>query len=104
MEASYKGSLKEKLGLKKPFSGYLKQIYGDTAISGMGAIREEMLSCGYAYFGSDHIVYGTDYPFGPEKGERFIRENLRPIKNLNVSEEDKNRIFEKTAKKLLKLK
>ena len=102
VETTFLG-LKEKLGLTKPISEYLKQVYGDTAISGMGAIREAILPCGYAFFGSTRTIFGTDYPFGGEKGERYVRENLKSVKILNVSEKDRSEILEKNTKRLLKL-
>jgi len=103
VETFFEGPSMEILGLKKPLAEYLKQIYGDTALSGMGKLRKEILSCGYAFFGSQRIVFGTDYPFGAESGESFVRDNLKPIKDLKISEEDKSRIFEKNAKRLLKI-
>lgn len=103
VESSYDGPLKAKLGLKKPLQEYFKQIYGDTALSGMGVIRKEILSCGYAFFGPHRILFGTDYPFGAEKGEMFVRENLRAVKNMTLPEEEKTEILEKNAKELLKI-
>lgn len=104
VETFYEGLLRQSLVLKKPLAEYLKQIYGDTALSGMGRVRKEILDLGYAFFGSQRIVFGTDYPFGSEGGEGFVRDNLKPIKDLKISEEDKSRIFEKNAKRLLKIK
>ncbi|MFH0748996.1 MAG: amidohydrolase family protein [Candidatus Bathyarchaeota archaeon] len=95
--------LREKLGLKKTLSEYFKQFYGDTALSGMGTIRKEIMSCGYAFFGPNHIVFGSDYPYGGENGEKNIRENLRTIQNMDIPEEEKRRILEENARKLLKL-
>ena len=104
VESSFERGLQEKLGFKKPISEYLKQIYGDTALSGMAMKRKEILACGYALFGSHRTVFGTDYPFGAEKGEMFLRTSLQGVKNIDISEEEKSEIFEKNAKKLLKLK
>ncbi|MCJ7646101.1 amidohydrolase, partial [bacterium] len=95
--------LREKLGLKKALSEYFKQFYGDTALSGMGTIRKEIMSCGYAFFGPNRIVFGSDYPYGGENGEKNVRENLTTIQNMDLSKEEKGRILEGNAKTLLKL-
>lgn len=49
--------------LQKPFESYLKQFYGDTALNG-GPFESYM--CGYVFFGSERMLFGTDYPFGHE--------------------------------------
>ena len=49
------------------------------------------------------MLFGTDYPFSPEKGEVYLRQNLAIIKEWNLAEEDKAKILGENAKKLLKL-
>lgn len=90
--------LKDKI--KRPLSEYWKAIYGDTALDGSVA----SYPCGYAFFGPDRMLYGTDYPFGPEAGEDYIRENLNGLKAMNIPEAHKKKIFGESAKKLLKIK
>ena len=46
---------------KRPMD-YFKMMYGDTAVWGNTSI----LMCGYDFFGVDHVVFGTDMPFGGE--------------------------------------
>jgi len=76
-----------------------KQVYGDTALDGLlGALK-----CGYEFFGADRIVFGTDYPFGAESGEAFLRDNLTMIKKMSVSSDEKSKILSGNAKKLLKI-
>jgi aminocarboxymuconate-semialdehyde decarboxylase len=96
--------VREELGLKKPIAEYFKQVYGDTAISGMGLIRKEILTLGYAFFGPQRTLFGTDSPFGAENGEAFIRDNLKGVMNMDIPKEEKQLILEKNAKKLLKIK
>jgi predicted TIM-barrel fold metal-dependent hydrolase len=50
------------------------------------------------------MMYGSDYPFGPEAGEDFIRSNLEGIKSMNIPAEDKEKILGGNAKELLKIK
>ena len=54
-------------------------------------------------FSGERMLFGTDYPFSPEKGEVYLRENLAIIKNWDLPEEDKAKILGQNAKKLLKL-
>jgi predicted TIM-barrel fold metal-dependent hydrolase len=86
--------------LTKPISEYWNNIYGDTAVDGTVAAYP----CGYAFFGPDRTIFGTDYPFGPEEGEDFIRTNLAGVRSMNISTEEMNKILSENAKRLLKIK
>ena len=97
IEQNFNHSLSDKL--PRHISEYWGNIYGDTAIDGTVAA----FMCGHAFFGSDRMVYGSDYPFGAEEGEDYIRENLAGIKVMNIPIEDKQKILVGNAKKLLKL-
>ena len=97
-ETNFNGFLKDKL--PRHITEYWGNIYGDTALDGTVA----SYSCGYAFFGSDRMMYGTDYPFGAEAGEDSIRDRLLGIKAMNISEEDKNKILGENARKLLKVR
>jgi predicted TIM-barrel fold metal-dependent hydrolase len=85
--------------LKKRPLDYFKMFYGDTALFGSVAGTE----CGLAFFGADHILFASDSPFDPEKGPAYIRETIKVIENLPLSDSDRQKIFEGNAKKLLKL-
>jgi len=85
--------------LPRHISEYWKNIYGDTATDGTVA----SYPCGYAFFGPDRMMYGSDYPFGAEDGEDFIRTNLEGIKAMAIPSEDKAKILGGNAKKLLKI-
>lgn len=88
-----------KSNLKKPVADSLERIYGDTAVDGTAAA----LPCGHAFFGSERMLFGTDYPFSPEDGELYLRENLRIVKEMSLPEDDKAKILGGNARKLLKL-
>ena len=96
IETAY-NRLKEKL--PRPLPEYWNSIYGDTALSGGIAA----FPCGYAFFGPERLVYGSDYPFGPEGGERFIRENLNGVRQLNIPAPDMQKILWDNARRLLKI-
>jgi uncharacterized protein len=83
---------------KRPYD-YFRMFYADTALFGALPATE----CGLEFFGSDHVLFGTDMPFDPEKGPGFIRETIRVIDNITASIEDKRKIYEGNARRLLKL-
>jgi predicted TIM-barrel fold metal-dependent hydrolase len=74
-------------------------FYGDTALNG----NPTGLMCGYDFFGADHVVFATDFPYDNEEGERFTREVIKSVEAMAIPVEHKNMIFEGNAKKLLHL-
>jgi aminocarboxymuconate-semialdehyde decarboxylase len=85
--------------LKKPHLEYFKMFYADTALFGAYAATE----CGLEFFGVDKVLFASDSPFDPEKGPRYIRETIKIIEDLPISEDDRQKIFEGNARRLLKL-
>jgi aminocarboxymuconate-semialdehyde decarboxylase len=85
--------------LKKPHLEYFKQIYADTALFGAVAATK----CGLEFFGVDQIVFASDCPFDPEKGPMYIRETIKIIDALDISEEDRQKIYEGNARRLMKM-
>ena len=57
--------------------------------------------CAYQFFGADRLVFGSDYPFGPEQGERFLRGNLAAVEKLEMSSAERIQVLEKNALALL---
>jgi aminocarboxymuconate-semialdehyde decarboxylase len=97
VEQNFKGLLADKL--PRPISEYWGNLYGDTATDGtLGSYL-----CGYAFFGPDRMMYGSDYPFGAEAGEDFIRANLAGVKSMKIPAKEKTKILGGNAKKLLKI-
>ena len=82
---------------KRPVD-YFRMFYADTALFGaLGATK-----CGLEFFGVDHVVFASDVPFEPAPG-LYIRETIRCIEALDLSREEKNRIYEGNARRLLHL-
>lgn len=97
IETNVRGFLQDKL--PRDISEYYGNIYGDTAVDGtQGAFQ-----CGYAFFGADRMMYGSDYPFGAEAGEDFIRENLAGVRALAIPEAEKKKILGENAKKMFRI-
>jgi predicted TIM-barrel fold metal-dependent hydrolase len=86
--------------LNRPLVDYFKMFYGDTALNG----NTPALMCGHATLGADHLLFGTDMPFDPEFGDRSIRMTIKAIDDMKISEEEKQMIFEKNARRLLRQK
>lgn len=88
-----------KQGLTKPPIDYFRLFYYDTAIYG----NTPGLMCAYAFCGTDHMLFGTDFPYDSQFGERYIRQTIEAIENMDISDLDRKQIFEDNAKKLLRL-
>ncbi len=73
-----------------------KKFYVDTAILG----NEKALELAIAYFGIDHVLYGTDAPFAIMPiGAVDVIENA--IEDLPVDHKDKEKIFSKNLYRIL---
>src|SRR5436190_6610241 len=84
---------------RRPYD-YFKMFYGDTAVFGSAAALE----CGLAFFGADRVILGTDMPFDPEQGPGFIRDTIGAMDRVRASAEDKAKIYDGNARRLLKLR
>ncbi len=83
---------------KRPLD-YFKMFYADTAMFGARAGTV----CGLDFFGVDKTVFASDAPFDPEGGTMYIRDTIKVIDSLDISEEDRKKIYHGNAAKLMKL-
>jgi aminocarboxymuconate-semialdehyde decarboxylase len=83
---------------KRPYD-YFRMFYGDTALFGAWHAMES----GLAFFGADHVLFGTDMPFDPEQGPGFIRDTIGAMERMRASDEDRAKIYEGNARRLLRL-
>src|SRR5262245_56873589 len=79
---------------------YFRMFYGDTALFGAWHAMES----GLAFFGADHVLFGTDFPFDPERGPGFIRDTIAAMERMRASDLDKAKIYAGNARRLLRLK
>jgi predicted TIM-barrel fold metal-dependent hydrolase len=79
---------------------YFKMFYGDTALFGAWHAMES----GLTFFGADHILFGTDMPFDPERGPGFIRDTIAAMDRMRASDAEKAAIYEGNARRLLRLR
>lgn len=87
------------LELSKPLFHYFSRFYYDTAAGGSGA----PIKCAHEVFGADQLLFATDAPHGPGKGETRLKEYPKLITSLGFSESDNKKIFEDNARRLLNL-
>lgn len=85
--------------LKRRPLDYFRMFYGDTALFG----AHHAMECGLAFFGADHVLFGTDMPFDPEKGPGFIRDTIGAMEKMRATPEEKQQIYEGNARRLLRL-
>jgi aminocarboxymuconate-semialdehyde decarboxylase len=83
---------------KRPYD-YFKMFLADTALFG----ARDAMTCGLAFFGADQVVFASDFPFDPEKGTFNIRETIRDIDSLDISDADRQKIYEGNARRLLRM-
>jgi len=95
-DEDYSGVLKM---LGKPLMDCLRDFYADTALCGgrIGTV------CGLEFYGADHVLFASDAPFGAEGGASYIRETMKVIASLDISETDKEKICYRNAQQLFKL-
>jgi predicted TIM-barrel fold metal-dependent hydrolase len=85
--------------LKRPHLDYFRMFFADTALFGSIAGTK----CGLEFFGVNNVLFGSDSPFDPEKGPRYIRDTIRVIDSLPIGDKDRQKIYEGNAKRLLRL-
>jgi predicted TIM-barrel fold metal-dependent hydrolase len=95
-DEDYSGVLKN---LKKPHLEYFKGFYADTAMFGSVSGTK----CGIDFFGADNVLFASDSPFDPEKGPGYIRETIKILDALPISETDRQKIYEGNIRRLTKL-
>ena len=75
---------------------YFKMFWADTAVFGSRAATE----CGLNFYGPDQVMFASDAPFDPEGGSLYIRETIRVIDSLQISETDRAKIYRGNAERL----
>jgi predicted TIM-barrel fold metal-dependent hydrolase len=78
---------------------YYRLFYADTALYG----SPPALECGLAFFGADHLLFGSDMPFDAEGGPHYIRDTLRAIGEMRAAPDEKRKILRENAVRLLGL-
>ena len=86
-------------GLKDRPVDYFRKFFTDTAIIG----NPSALMCAYDFYGADQMLFGTDAPFDAQLGDYGTRRTIEAVERMEIPAEDKKKIFEDNARKLLRL-
>jgi aminocarboxymuconate-semialdehyde decarboxylase len=78
-----------------PSEVYKEQVYVDTLSMHVPAIK-----CAHEYMGTDHLLFGTDYP---HRASGTVEDNLAILDNVGFSDEEKEKVFSKNAMALFNL-
>ena len=88
----------------------LKQLKKDLSITSTCStrilpcsVRRQLPPAGLKFFGADHLLFGSDSPFDPEKGFAYIRWTIKIIDELPITRDERYAIYEGNARRLLKL-
>src|SRR5262249_12679049 len=83
---------------KRPID-YFRMFYADTALFG----AYDATVCGLGFFGADHVLFASDAPFDPEKGPMYIRETIAIMERLPISSDEREKMYCRNARQLLKV-
>lgn len=97
--AEMRRGAKHKKGLTRSPIEYFKMFYNDTALYG----HTPGLMCGYEFFGADHILFGTDMPMDSQTGERYTRDTIDAIAQMDIEDAEKQKIFSENARNIFRL-
>jgi predicted TIM-barrel fold metal-dependent hydrolase len=82
--------------ISKPITDSLRLFYNDTAVQG----NISNLMCAYNFCGADHMLFGTDSPM---TSPIILKQTIQSIEEMEITNDEKQMIFEKNAKQLVKL-
>ena len=82
---------------ERPIDAF-RRFYADTAVFG----APHALRCAYEFFGADHMLFASDMPFDPVQGS-FIRDTIADVEALDISDAERDRIYQGNARELLRV-
>ena len=82
--------------LGHPPAWYFRHFYADTALFGAA----QAMRCGLAYFPPERVLFGSDTPFDPEGGPRYIRDTISDLDESGISAEHRRMIDEENFRRL----
>ncbi len=72
-----------------PSDAFREAFLADTALDGSAAALE----CAREFFGSDRVVFGTDYPFGPGRGRAKAEAAIASVEAADLTDEEREAIY-----------
>jgi predicted TIM-barrel fold metal-dependent hydrolase len=83
---------------KRPID-YFRQMYVDTALFG----ATNALRCSLEFYGVDHIVFGSDSPYGPPDHGGYLAPTVESIEALDLGDAERDAIYHGNVTRLLGL-
>ncbi|HZS63621.1 MAG TPA: amidohydrolase family protein [Xanthobacteraceae bacterium] len=83
---------------KRPFD-YFKDFYADTAVFGSRAAT----ICGLDFYPTERVLFASDSPFDPERGPGYIRDTIKILESIDMSQEKREQISFRNAQRLFRL-
>lgn len=75
----------------------VRRFYGDTATFGSAA----EIACGLEFFGVEHMLFATDMPFGPGRGEALIRDTLAAVDSLGLTAQAREAVLSGNLRRIM---
>lgn len=88
--------IRQRYGLKENPLDSFRRFYVDTADHPASTLR-----CVKDFFGAEHMVLGTNYPYGPEEGCALVKNSLKAIDGLGLDAAEREKILGGNAAKIL---
>ncbi|MBP2249839.1 aminocarboxymuconate-semialdehyde decarboxylase [Halarchaeum solikamskense] len=86
---NYAGFHENAAELSKPAEAYFERFYADTAVSGSAPA----IDCASSFFGSGNVLFGTDYPFSPERGRETVELTIEAVENTHLDEAAREDVY-----------
>lgn len=83
--------------LPRPPLDYFRLFYADTALFG----APHAVQCVLDFFGSEHVLFGTDMPLGPPQA---IDATIADIEASSIDETQSTAVFSENARRVLRLR
>lgn len=83
---------------KRPIE-YFRMMYVDTAMFGAA----HALRCSVDFYGADHVLFGSDSPYDPERGPGYIRSTIQNLNEIGLADREREAIFAGNVTRLLGL-
>jgi uncharacterized protein len=83
---------------KRPIE-YFKMMYADTAMFGAA----HALRCSIDFYGTGHVLFGSDSPYDPERGPGYIRSTIKNLNEIGLSDAEREAIFHGNVERLFGL-
>lgn len=90
---------KQPTTISRPYIDHFKKFYCDTATQGNEPL---LLKMTYDFFGSDHLLFGSDAPMDPTDGKAFTLDARQSVEGLGLGKVDRKKIFSQNIQRLLK--